>query len=562
VTAIATLRIGTRGSALALAQAGIVRDALAASGVHATLEVVETDGDRRAPDTAWGEGAFVSAIEAALLAGRIDVAVHSAKDVPTDEDRQLTIAAILPRADPLDVIVLPAGRALTGLDDLPVGSRVGTDSPRRTAFLRAARPDLRMHPLHGNVDTRLRRLDDGETDALVLAAAGLARLGRSDRASLPLAPDLVPPAPGQGALAVQVRADDHRVFNLVRPLDHPATRRAVAAERAVLASAGGGCRAPLGVLGTVDGGILDLTAGYARDRGGVRVVARRRATDGDDAVLVASILDDLATTAAAQAAASDGPRVVVTRPAGQAASVMLALVDVGLVPLAVPAIAIEPVDDGMADAALARLASYDWVVVTSANAVPAVRAAAERTGISLAGAGSGEGPRWAVVGAATERVLAATGVRAAFRPDASNADAVVAGIPLMGGERVLFLHGDLAGDGLPIGLRGRGARVEAVVVYRTVEAPGASTAALAVAVAEHPDAVVFSSGSTVRGLATLAAGLDAADTVRSWPAICIGNSTASVAAEQGFTVAAVAPGQDPRGVAASARDIVCPEENR
>jgi hydroxymethylbilane synthase len=155
----ATLRIGTRGSALALAQANLVRDALTASGVASELVTITTAGDRRAPDTAWGEGAFVSAIEAALLAGEVDLAVHSAKDLPTDEDPRLSIAAYAVRGGPRDAIVVRAGRSAMSLDDLPIGSRVGTDSPRRTAFLRALRPDLEFHPLHGNVDTRLRKLD-------------------------------------------------------------------------------------------------------------------------------------------------------------------------------------------------------------------------------------------------------------------------------------------------------------------------------------------------------------------------------------------------------------------
>ncbi|HEX5450843.1 MAG TPA: hydroxymethylbilane synthase, partial [Candidatus Limnocylindrales bacterium] len=172
------LRIGTRGSALALAQASLVRDHLLGVGESAELVIITTDGDTRPPDTAWGEGAFVSAIEAALHGDRIDVAVHSAKDVPTDEDPRLAIAAYLERAEPGDVIVLPNGRSLPSIDDLPVGARVGTDSPRRTAFLRARRPDLEIHPLHGNVDTRLRRLDEGQTDALMLAEAGLSRLDR------------------------------------------------------------------------------------------------------------------------------------------------------------------------------------------------------------------------------------------------------------------------------------------------------------------------------------------------------------------------------------------------
>ncbi|MDQ3937729.1 MAG: hydroxymethylbilane synthase, partial [Chloroflexota bacterium] len=178
-----TIRIGTRGSALALAQAQLVADAVAASGWRHELVIVETEGDRRAPDTAWGEGAFVKSIEQALLEGRADIAVHSAKDVPTDEQPSLAICAYLRREDPRDALVVAGAGAVGGatLDSLPPASVVGTDSPRRTGFLRAHRPDLTVRPLHGNVDTRLRRLDAGEVDALVLAVAGLIRLGRQDR---------------------------------------------------------------------------------------------------------------------------------------------------------------------------------------------------------------------------------------------------------------------------------------------------------------------------------------------------------------------------------------------
>jgi len=148
------IRIGSRGSSLAIAQAELVRDALASQGRPATIVVIETAGDRRDPDTAWGEGAFVAAIEQALLDDRVDVAVHSAKDVPTDEDPRLAIAAYLPRADARDALVVRHGERARGIADLPIGSRVGTDSPRRTGFLRHQRPDLVIHPLHGNVDTR------------------------------------------------------------------------------------------------------------------------------------------------------------------------------------------------------------------------------------------------------------------------------------------------------------------------------------------------------------------------------------------------------------------------
>ena len=161
------------------------------------------------------------------------------------------------------------------LDDLPSGCRVGTDSPRRTGFLLARRPDLVVHPLHGNVDTRLRRLDAGETDALVLACAGLDRMGLADRIAERLEPEIVPPAPGQGAIAVQARSDDERMLAVAAAIDDRDTRLAVEAERAFLSASGGGCRAPIGALAQVVGDELDLLGGYASPDGARTAIARR-----------------------------------------------------------------------------------------------------------------------------------------------------------------------------------------------------------------------------------------------------------------------------------------------
>ena len=255
------LRLGTRASTLAVTQSTLVADALRALGADVELVMIRTAGDQRAPDTAWGEGAFVGALEAALLENRIDLAVHSAKDVPTKEDARLRIAAYPTRADPRDALVCrDRGGSLAAL---PHGARVGTDSQRRTAFLLARRPDLRMHPLHGNVDTRLARLDAGDTDALILAVSGLIRLGRTDRIGEILDATVVPPAPGQGSLAVQVRADDATTTAWVGRLDDPASRMTVEAERAFLRASGGGCRAPIGALARIDGEQLVLVGAAA-----------------------------------------------------------------------------------------------------------------------------------------------------------------------------------------------------------------------------------------------------------------------------------------------------------
>lgn len=277
---IGRLRLGTRGSLLARTQSGLVADALAALGVEVELVEIVTTGDRRPPDTTWGEGWFVTALREALVAGRIDLAVHSAKDVPIEGVAGLAIAAMPERADPRDALALRDAAPVPDEDrdplaSLPRGAIVGTDSLRRAGFLRAARPDLRVVPLHGNVDTRLARLDRGEADALVLAVAGLVRLGRGERISAVLPPELVPPAPGQGALAVEVRSDDDEVAALVARLDHVPTHVAVRTERRVLETTGGGCRAPVGALATVHDGRIELTAGAVDPDGGhVRRVHR------------------------------------------------------------------------------------------------------------------------------------------------------------------------------------------------------------------------------------------------------------------------------------------------
>ena len=558
----AIVRIGTRGSALALAQATMVRDALLAAGVHAELTIITTEGDTRAADTAWGEGAFVTAIESALLAGDIDAAVHSAKDVPTDEDPRLSIAAFLERAPSGDVIVMPDGRIAHSLDDLPIGARVGTDSPRRTAFLKAVRPDLAMHPLHGNVDTRLRRLDEGQSDALVLAEAGLTRLGRANRISFRLSPDVVPPAPGQGAVAVQVRAADARTASLVARLDHRPTRVAVEAERAILAASGGGCRAPLGANATLEGDRLTLTCGFARPDGSVATIVHHSGR-ADDPELIDAALADLASGAARAATAAGFPPVLVTRAADQAAALVLALVDRGLAPQLVPAIAIEPADDGL-EPAIRRLADFDWVVVTSTNAVRAVREAAGRAGQALSDAR----PRWAAVGLATARSLRAAGAAVAVRPNRSNGTALADALPLAGGERVLVPRSEIADETLVESLAARGATVEPVIAYRTVEGPVASISLLEEALAAAPRAVIFTSGSTARGLLALAdwAGACCAQAARAIPAICIGPSTAAEARRLGFDVVAESTSQDVAAIAdatasyIAAGDITPPQE--
>ena len=237
-----------------------------------------TEGDVRPIDMSPGEGVFVAAIARALLAGEIDVAVHSAKDIPLEEDPGLVIAAYPERADPRDVLITKGGGA--SLESLGQGATVGTDSPRRTGFLLAARPDLRVIPLHGNVETRIQRMDAGGADAIVLAAAGIDRLGKQERIDQRFEPEVLAPAPGQGALAVQVRRGDSRILELVYAIDDPEVRLAVEAEREVLRATGGTCRAPVGALASITHDSFSLLVAGVNSDGTGKLVER---VEGDRA---------------------------------------------------------------------------------------------------------------------------------------------------------------------------------------------------------------------------------------------------------------------------------------
>jgi hydroxymethylbilane synthase len=245
-----TFRLGTRGSALALAQSGYVADALrAATGQEVELVGITTAGDRSsAPVASLGVGVFVSALREALLAKEIDFAVHSYKDLPTAPGEGLCIAAVPPRADPRDVLVARDGLTLA---ELPDGARLGTGAVRRIAQINALGRNLQCVPIRGNVDTRLRKVADGELDGVVLARAGLTRLGRGGEATEILDPLLMLPAPAQGALAVECRADDGELLELLAALDDPGTRAAVTAERALLAELEAGCSAPVAALADI-----------------------------------------------------------------------------------------------------------------------------------------------------------------------------------------------------------------------------------------------------------------------------------------------------------------------
>jgi hydroxymethylbilane synthase len=302
------MRLATRGSALALAQAQAVADRLSAAGTRVEVVPMRTEGDRLAEArlaTIGGKGLFVREIEEALLRGDVDVAVHSLKDLPAELPGGLGLAAFPERADARDVLVT---RRPVRFADLAPGAVLGTSSPRRRALALASRPDLTVEPIRGNVDTRLRKLEAGDYDAIVLAAAGLARLGVNPRHVEPLATELFVPAVGQGVLAVEARLDDARTLAALRALDHAPTRATALAERAFLGRLGASCVTPTAAHARLAGGRLVLDALVASEDG--RTVLRESGEgSGERAEMLGVRVADALLARGAAA-------VVALRPAG------------------------------------------------------------------------------------------------------------------------------------------------------------------------------------------------------------------------------------------------------
>lgn len=511
-----TLRFATRGSPLALKQAEIVRELVDRSlggQVETELVIVETAGDRTQNlplHEVGGQGIFVKDVERAVLEGRADAAVHSAKDLPASAP-VLPIVAVPPRGDPRDALV---GCRLA---ELRPGAKVATGSVRRRAQLAWMRPGLTFVELRGNIGTRLSKLPTG--GAVVVAAAALARLGLSDQAAEILSPLTMLPQVGQGTIAVCARPDDEDVASLLAAVDDAPSRRGLEAERAYLAAVGGGCELPVGAYCRVDeDGRITLDAMIASLDG--HTIVRESMTGADPrmvgAALAKLVLDQSGArsllepfgagapivsgigvaaldTARFGARPLSGWRVVVTRSLAQASGLVELLRDAGAEPIEVPTIEIvDPADGGRAlDTALARLDSFGWVAFASANAV-------ERTFGRLTDARVLGGVKVAAVGRATAAALSARGVKADLVPSVAVAEELVKafGPADPPGTRVLLPQAAGARDALRDGLRALGYEVETVEAYRTTHPePGEDTASLL----ESAHAITFSSSSTVEG---------------------------------------------------------------
>lgn len=486
------LRIGSRGSALALWQARRVAGRLAALGVETEIEVIRTTGDRitAVPLAKVGsKGLFTKEIEEALLDGRIDLAVHSLKDLPTELPPGLALAAVPERESPLDAVV---GSRLA---ELPAGARAGTSSLRRAAQLRRLRPDLRIEDIRGNLDTRLRKLDEGHYDAILLASAGLRRLGWESRIAEILEPERMCPAVGQGALAIETRAAPDAAFGICARLDDARLRAAVEAERALLAALGGGCQVPLGAYAEWHEARLRLRATVADPSSGEVFTCVEEGPAGQPAELghrAARILLDSGARAIVaavnpQALPLYGQTIVVTRPRRQAGPLSARLRALGADVVELPLIEFQPLPFDPPD-----WDAFDWAVFTSANGVE----------FFFDRIRPRPGPRLCAIGPATAAALRARGLEPDLVPPEYVAESAVEALRSAGvaGSRVLLARAEEARDVIPVELERLGARAEVLAVYRTVPPEGLERGARELFATVRPQWVTLTSSSTVRHL--------------------------------------------------------------
>ncbi len=543
-------KVGTRGSKLALIQTQLVIDALKqhAPDAQVDIAIIKTEGDRNRNDsltTLGGRGVFVRDIEERLLAGEIDCAVHSLKDLPTTQPDGLRLVAVLERADPRDAFV---SAKYSSLQDLPHGAHVGSSSLRRAAQLLTLRPDLRISDIRGNVDTRLRKLDEGEYDAIVLAAAGLMRMNLQSRITQIFTLDEMLPAVAQGALVVECRADDARMSALLALLDHAPTRAAITAERAFLRALGGGCQLPIAAYAEIDGnelclrGLVSQPDGQRCVRDTIRGETKRAQSLGAQLAerVMANGARELMETSALTPNPSPklgegrrgegkpltGKRIAVTRAREQAAELSEKLRALGALPIEVPMIEIAPpADFAPLDDAIKHIMRYDWLVFSSANGVKYFWQRLEDCQLRL--------PRIAAVGPKTAEALRANGLRVDAMPAEYLASELASALGEMAGQRILLLQPDSAPSDLGEALRARGALVEAVVAYRTLPASNVQ-----LFTPSDIDVITFASASAATNFARVLNG----QTLPSHVCVaCIGPSTAQAARDAGLRVDVVAP---------------------
>jgi hydroxymethylbilane synthase len=541
------LVVGSRKSALAMWQTHHIVDRLKECWPELAIEIrtYVTEGDKNLESSLpeiGGKGVFTEQLERALELREIDLAVHSLKDLPVESGPAFTIGAIASRSDVRDCVVARNGWTL---DTLPHGAVVGTSSIRRQAQLLAMRPDVTVKPIRGKVETRVRKVFEGQYDAAILAATGLLRLELGGHISQFLSADVFLPAPGQGALAVQCRAGDEETLCLLSRIDEPPLRDAVTAERVFLQQLGGGCSAPIAAHAVTREGRVRMV-GLVGSPDGTHIV--RVEGEGSDAAELATALAGRAMQEGARAILdsfravhpADGPavlrgrRVVVTRPREQAAELCQRLQDMGAVPICAPAIRIEPMADPTPlQDAIDNIGSFDWVVFTSVNAVEVFCERWDRAGRTNLPA------KVAAIGTATARALLERGIEPDFMPEQFVGDALARDLPILPGQTVLLPRAEIARRETVDLLVQRGAQVTDLPVYRTI--PESISAAVMDEIRHGVDAILFTSESTVKSFVSAVRGqLPGSGLTESARIACIGPVTAGAARELGLRVDVVA----------------------
>jgi len=555
------IRFGSRGSALALAQTHLAADRFRAihprRGVEVHVISTEGDVDKTSPLTEiGGRGVFTTAIEAAILRGEVDAAIHSAKDLPSALHPAIPIVAYPDRDDPRDVLVSRHG---TTLDLLPPRPLIGTSSRRREVEILRLRPDARIVNIRGNIDTRLRKAEGEAFDGIVLAAAGIRRMGWHDRISEYFPVERLVPSPGQGAIAIQARAGSDAA-SVLEEIDDGSISTPVGIERAFLAAIGAGCTFPVGAYAVRSGEGYRLIAMLADETGDRVVFASERLAAGEErlhaAEIAACLQAEIRTTSHArswnhsnrerehEAEELKGARVVVTRPRRQAGPLIDSLVRRGAEPLPLPTIRIEPIDDlAQLDIAIdeTRQGGFDWCVFTSANAVEVFANRMDALDVHPDQLAS---MRVAAVGRTTAAAVAAAGLNLALVPEHATADALAARLrQVMGaGARVLYPRSAMGRDVLPSELKAAGFDVLAIDVYRTLPEPNVDRRVLDRVRRGEVDVITFASPSSVRHLVALLE--SECITLNAIPVVCVGPVTAQAAREAGLLVAAVSESPD------------------
>lgn len=542
--------LGTRASQLARTQSATVGEALAALARRPWQEVlVRTSGDDTSKplNQAGSPGLFVSTLRKALLAREVDVIVHSYKDLPSAPEPGICLAAVPQRADSRDALISRSGACLS---QLPEGARVGTSSPRRAAVLARIRPDLVLVPIRGNVDTRIRRVTEGEVEATVLAVAGLSRIGRTADITEILVDFL--PAPAQGALAIECREDDTQLRALISQIDDPETRLVTTAERQVLVGINAACTTAVAAFATYEAGQLRLRAELTTN-------GKHSTADVTEACGLSDVAAarTLGLRAAALLAGSERP-VLLVRSEGNESDAE-SLTEFGIPSITDPYVRIAPLSDGEdAQALVEQLraiasdpqeAQRTWVVVTSPMTVPSWLTAAGGSQLTGAVAAAAKaGVRSAATGSRTAATLRDLGFPDVRIPVDASAQGLVSELKDVTPGRALFPRGNLALRTLPDGLRARGWQVDEGIVYRTetvTERPGS-----AIMIEERDiSAVVLRSPSAVRALV---AHVDLPDDM---PLVCAGRTTADAAVAAGLNVTAVSTSPSSSDVARAVSDL-------